>query len=85
VAQDLAGGGVDDADVHVGDEHHDAGSGVGSPDGDVVESSVEADGDVAAVGDAVVTDAEVGVVAAVAGGGFGSQGVGDGGCGAVVE
>ena len=39
VAQDLAGGGVDDADVEVVDEEQDAGSGVGSPDADVMEPS----------------------------------------------
>jgi len=62
VAEDLAGDGVHHADVEVGDEHDDAGSGVGAADGDVVEAAVESEGDVAAVGDAVVTDSEVGVV-----------------------
>ena len=33
VAEDLAGGGVDDADVHVGDEQDDAGCGVGAVKG----------------------------------------------------
>ena len=78
-AEDLAGGGVDDADVEVGDEHDDAGSGVGSADGDVVQLPVESEGHVAAVGDAVVADPVVGVVAAVAGNGLGPGGVGDGG------
>ena len=78
-AEDLAGGGVDDADVEVGDEHDDAGFGVGSADGDVVQLPVESEGHVAAVGDAVVADPVVGVVAAVAGNGLGPGGVGDGG------
>jgi hypothetical protein len=78
VTEDLAGGGVDDADVEVGDEHDDAGSGVGAADGDVMEVAVDAQGDVAAGGDAVVSDPEVGVAAAVAGAGLGPGGVGDG-------
>ncbi|MFL6144923.1 MAG: hypothetical protein ACJ72N_24040 [Labedaea sp.] len=44
-AEELAGGGVDDADVPVGDEQQDGGSGVGSADTDVVESAVVAQGD----------------------------------------
>ena len=79
LAEDLAGGGVDDAYVEVGDEQDDAGSGVGSADGDVVQLAVESERDVAAGGDAVVADPVVGVVVAVAGAGFGSGGVGDGG------
>jgi hypothetical protein len=67
VSEQFAGGGVDDADVEVGDEEDDAGSGERPAEGDVVEV---AEGDVAAVGDAVVTDAPVGVVA-LGGGGFG--------------
>jgi hypothetical protein len=35
VAEELSGGGVDDADVQVLDEQEDVGSGVGSPDADV--------------------------------------------------
>jgi hypothetical protein len=62
VAEDLAGGGVDDADVQVGDEHRDGGSGVGSSDADVVQSTVVAEGDRAAVVHAVVSDAVVGVI-----------------------
>ena len=80
-AEQFAGGGVDDAHVEVGDEQDDAGSGVGSADADVVEVAIDAQGDGAAVVDAVVTDAEMGVVAAVAGVGFGAGGVGDGGGG----
>jgi hypothetical protein len=78
VAEDLAGGGVDDAYVQVGDEQDDAGSGVVAADGDVVELSVDAQGDGAADGDAVVTDPEVGVAGAVGGAGFGAGRVGDG-------
>src|SRR6187200_418132 len=37
VAVELAGGGVDDADVGVGDEQHDASSGEGAAEADVVE------------------------------------------------
>ena len=75
---ELAGGGVDDADVQVGDEQDDAGSREVAAEGDVVEPSVVAQGDRAALGDAVVTDAPVGVVA-LGGGGLGPGGVGDGG------
>ena len=46
LADEFAGGGVDDADVEVVDEHQDGGSGVGSADADVVESAVDAQGDV---------------------------------------
>ena len=45
LAQDLAGGGVDDADVEVLDEEQDVGSGVGSADSDVVQASVVAQGE----------------------------------------
>ena len=86
VAQEFAGGGVDDADVEVVDEEDDVGSGVGSSDADVVESAVVAQGDDAGVVDAVVADAMVGVgVVVVVGGGFGACGVGDGGCGPMGE
>ena len=37
LAQELAGGGVDDADVEVLDDQQDVGSGVGSPEADVVQ------------------------------------------------
>ena len=69
-----------DAHVTVGDEQDDAGSGVGAADGDVVEGAVDAQGDGAALVDAVVADAEVGVVGAVAGLGFGTGGVGERWC-----
>jgi hypothetical protein len=83
VAEDLAGGGVDDADVEVGDEEEDGGSGVGSSEADVVESAVVAEGDAAGGVDAVAADAPVVVVAAVAGAGFGSGPVDDAGWGVV--
>jgi hypothetical protein len=60
-AEELAGGGVDDADVQVLDEEKDAGSGVGAADADVVELSVVAEGDEPGVVDAVGADAVVGV------------------------
>ena len=44
-AQELAGGGVDDADVQVLHEHQDVGSGVGPADAEVVEPAAVAQGD----------------------------------------
>ncbi|WP_231737597.1 hypothetical protein [Mycobacterium sp. IS-1742] len=41
MADELAGGGVDDSDVVVVDEHQNAGSGVGAADADVVELAVD--------------------------------------------
>jgi hypothetical protein len=67
-AEELAGDGVDDADVEVGDEQDDVGSGVGSSDADVVEFSVDAQGDGSSLVDAVVPDQVVGLgVARVSG------------------
>jgi hypothetical protein len=43
-AEKLAGDLVDDADAAVFDKEQDVSSGVGSPDADVVESSVVAEG-----------------------------------------
>ena len=71
-AEDFAGGGVDDADVEVGDEHHDGGPGVGSADADLVEVAVVAECDFAAGADFVVADAVVRVVVSLAGSGFGA-------------
>ena len=68
VAEEFAGGGVDDPDLEVLDEQDDAGSGVGSADADVVESAVVAQGDGAGFVDAVVADSVVGVGVAAAGG-----------------
>ena len=67
VAEEFAGGGVDDADVEVGDEEDDGGSVEGSSEADVVELAVDANGDVA-VADAVAADSVVGVAAAGRGG-----------------
>ena len=56
VAEEFSGGGVDDADVEVVDEHDDVGSGVGSSDADVVEGAGVAEGDGSCVADDVVSD-----------------------------
>jgi len=85
VTKEFAGGGVDDAHVHVGDEEDDGGSGVFVAQADVVEAAVVAQGDASGLVDAVVADPPVGVAAAFAGGGFGAGGVGDGGGGALRE
>ena len=45
VAQDFSGGGVDDGGVEVLDEDQDAGSVVVASDADVVQASVDAQGD----------------------------------------
>jgi len=47
LAEEFAGGGVDDADVEVLDQDDDAGSGVGSADADGVERPAVAQGDLA--------------------------------------
>jgi len=77
-AEELAGGGVDDADVQVLDEHQDAGPGVGAADADVVEPAVDAQGQLAVFVHAVGADPVVGVGGPVAGGGLGPGGVGGG-------
>src|SRR5918992_1807746 len=69
LAQQLAGGRVDDADLEVVDEQQDGGSGVGSADAEVVEAAVDPQGDLGVGVDAVVADAGVGVVVAGWGGG----------------
>ena len=79
LAEQLAGGGVDDADVQVLDEEQDAGAGVGAADADVVKLAAVAQGDDAAAVDTVGADAVVGVAGAVAGGGFGPGCAGGGG------
>ena len=78
VTEQLAGGGVDDSDVAVGDEHDDAGSGVFMAEADVVEAAVMAEGDASGLVDPVVADTPVGVVGAVARAGFGAELVGGG-------
>ena len=76
-ADDLAGGGVDDAHVVAIDEENDAGSVEGSAESDVVHLAVDAEADASGV-DAVGADAELVVGVVVAGAGFGSAVVGDG-------
>jgi hypothetical protein len=83
LAEEFAGGGVDDADVQVLDEQQDAGSGVGPADADVVQTAVDAQGDASAGVEPVGADAVVGVGGPVAWGGFGPGGVGGGRGGAV--
>ena len=56
VAEEFAGGLVDDADVEVLDQQQDVGSGVGSSDADVVDAAVVADGDNAGAVDAAAAD-----------------------------
>jgi hypothetical protein len=41
LADEVAGGGVDDSDVEVLDEHDDPGAGVGSSNADVVQAAGE--------------------------------------------
>jgi hypothetical protein len=60
LAEELPGGGVDHADVEVVDNQDDMGSGVGSADAEVVQPAGYAQGDPAAVVDAVVADPVVG-------------------------
>src|SRR3954452_4102458 len=71
LADELAGGGVDDADVEVVDELDDAGSAVGPADADVVQAAVDAQGELAVPVDDVMQHAVVDVAGAVgAGAGF---------------
>ncbi len=56
MAEEFSGGGVDDADVEVFDEHDDVGSGVGSSNADVVEGAGVAQGDCSGVSNDVVPD-----------------------------
>ena len=60
-AEELAGCGVDDADVEVVDRDEDAGSGVGSADADGVEPAAVSQGDLSGLVDSVGTDAVWGV------------------------
>jgi hypothetical protein len=83
-ADDFTGGGVDDADVEVVDEHDDAGSVEGSSESDVVHLAVDAETDASGL-DAVAADPEFGVDVGVPWFGFGARRVRDGGCGSVVE
>src|SRR5689334_21804512 len=61
VPQELAGGGVDDADVAVAGLEQDVGLGVGAADADVVELAGVAQGDGAVGVDAVGADPVMGV------------------------
>ena len=79
LAQDIAVA-VDDADVQVVDQQGDAGSGAAGAQADVVQPAVVAQGDAAAVVDAVVPDAPVRVEVGAGGGGLGAGGVGLPGC-----
>jgi hypothetical protein len=79
LAEGFAGGGVDDADVQVADEHQDAGPGVGSAGADVVEAAGVAEGELAVGVDAVSADAVAGAGGPAAGGGFGPGSVCGGG------
>ena len=56
LADQFAGGGVDDADVEVLDQDEDVGSGVGSPDADGVKRSLVAQGDFPGFVDAVAVN-----------------------------
>src|SRR5687768_1582004 len=64
LAEQFAGGGVDDPDVVAVDELEDWGSGVLGADADVMEPAVEAEGELAFAVDFVVEDAVVGLGAA---------------------
>ena len=61
LADELSGGGADDADVQVLHQHEDGGPGVGPADADVVELSADAEGELAVGVNAVGADAVVGV------------------------
>ena len=71
LAEEFAGGGVDDPDVQVLDEHQDGGAGMGPADADVVEVSVVAEGELAVGVNAVGADPVVTVGGAVAGAALG--------------
>src|SRR4051794_18473437 len=68
LADEFAGGGVDDPDLEVLGQDDDAGSGVGSPDADGVHLALVAPGDLPGLVDLVVADPVVGVLVAVTGG-----------------
>ena len=72
VAEEFAGGGVDDAYIEVCDEDDDVGSGVFSSDADVMQPAVVAQRDLAGGVDAVVADPVVDVAVGVGGHGFGA-------------
>ena len=77
VAEELAGGGVHDADVQVLGDQDDVGSGVGPADADVVESAVVSQGHHACFVDPIGAHWVVDLAGDEgAGGGFGSGRVG---------
>jgi hypothetical protein len=61
LSEEFTGGGVDDPNVVVLDEHQDVGSGVGPADADVVQAAAHAQGDAAGLIDAVGAQPYVGV------------------------
>jgi hypothetical protein len=78
-ADELAGGGVEDADVQVLDKHQDRGPGVFGAGADVVELPADPEGELAGCVGPVGADAVVGVGGAVARLGFRAGGVGGSG------
>ena len=84
LADEFAGGGVDDSDVEVVDEEQHAGAGVGGAEADVVHAAVDPQGDTSRFVDDVVSESVVGVVA-LAGSRFGSPVVGVGGGASIRE
>ena len=71
LADEVAGGGVDDPDVQIVDEHQDRGAGVLAAGADVVEFPADAQGELAGRVGPVGADAVVGAGGAVTGGGLG--------------
>jgi hypothetical protein len=78
LAEELAGGGVDDSELKVLDDQQDAGPGVGWPDADVVQAAAGAQRDGARGVDAIGPEAIVGAGIAAAGGGLRAGLVSDG-------
>jgi hypothetical protein len=56
LADELSGGGVDDANLEAVDQHQDGGSGVGSSDADVVQPAVVTQGEFAGSIDHIAAD-----------------------------
>jgi hypothetical protein len=76
VADELAAGGGEDADVQVGDEHEDCGVGPAVADADVVQAAGVAQGDFAVAVDVVGADSPVDACGCAGGPGVGSGVVG---------
>src|SRR5690348_16752431 len=83
LAEDLAGGGVDDGDVRAAGEDLDGGAGAGAADADVAAAAGGADGDGAVGVDAAGADVVAAGGCGRDGCGFGAGGVGGGGSGPV--